>query len=151
MKINLKFKAMSILMAGLQETQMWAVYQMGMGNEMPLSVSKEDLTCIIAFLFKQLDSIDEGSPSHTSVESPIFLDIQKCENQVQKNSAQQITFDPDQNDDNMQSKEDGVNSSVEIAEDNTQVDQNNEQNQANYQVENNELLINSERDFGDDT
>ena len=60
MQIKLKFKAMSILMAGLQETQMWAVYLMGMGNEMPISVTKEDLTCIIEFLFKQLDWIDEG-------------------------------------------------------------------------------------------
>ena len=145
MKIKLKFEAMSILMAGLQETQMRTVYQVAMGNEKPTSVTTDDLTCIIEFLFKQLDWIDEGPSSqpgsHTSVESPIFLDMQKCENQVQKNSAQPITFHPDQNDDNIQSKEDGVNSSVEIAEDNTQVDQNSEQNQANYQVENNELLV----------
>ena len=61
MKINLKLKAMSILMAGLQETQMWAIYKMGMGNEMPSGVTKEDLTCIIAFLFKQLNWIDDES------------------------------------------------------------------------------------------
>ena len=71
---------MSILMAGLQETQMWAVYQMGMGNEVPSSVTKEDLTCIIAFLFKQLDWIDEESPAQpsilTTIESPILVDAQ---------------------------------------------------------------------------
>ena len=71
MKINLKFKAMSILMAGLQETQMWAVYQMGMGNEMPLSVTKDDLTCIIAFLFKQLQCMGD----FTEFLLKIFLSI----------------------------------------------------------------------------
>ena len=89
MQIKLKFKAMSILMAGLQETQMWAVYLLGMGNEMPTSVTKEDLTCIIEFLFKQLDWIDEGPSSqpssHTTVESPIFVDTQISEDQTQKN------------------------------------------------------------------
>ena len=28
MKINLKFKALSVLMSGLQDTQMWVIYQM---------------------------------------------------------------------------------------------------------------------------
>ena len=91
MKIKLKFEAMSILMAGLQKTQMWAVYQMGMGNEMPLSVTKEDLTCIIAFLCKQLDWIDEGAPgqpsSCTTIESPISFGTQKSENQAANNSV----------------------------------------------------------------
>ena len=79
-------------MAGLQETQMWAVYQMGMSNEMPSSVTKEDLTCIIEFLFKQLDWIDEGPSSQPSsrktVKSPIFVDPQNSEDQAQKNSFQ---------------------------------------------------------------
>ena len=73
-------------MAGLQETQMWAVYQMGMGNEVPSSVTKADLTCIIAFLFKQLDWINEESSSqpssHTTVESPTFVDSQKSDSQA---------------------------------------------------------------------
>ena len=94
MKVNLKFKAMSILMAGLQETQMWAIYQMGMGNEMPSSVTKEDLTCIIAFLFKQLDWVDEGSSNYTSVESPILVDSQNSEKQAQNNYIEQLTFGP---------------------------------------------------------
>ena len=51
MKINLKYKAMSILMSSLNETQMWAVYQMGMDNEIPsrirsfLLVKTENSTC----------------------------------------------------------------------------------------------------------
>ena len=58
MKISLKFSAMSILMAELQETQMLAIYKMGMGKEMPGSVTKSDLIVIFAFLFMQLDWID---------------------------------------------------------------------------------------------
>ena len=58
MKVNLKFKAMSILLAGLPDTQMLAIYHMGMGDEIPASVTKADLTSIIAFLFKELDWIE---------------------------------------------------------------------------------------------
>ena len=124
---------MSILMAGLQETQMWAIYQMGMGNEMPLSVTKEDLTFIIAFLFKQLDWVDGEFPCHTSGGSPILVDSQNSASQSQKN---QLTSEPDQNDkDRLEKKGDG-DTSVDIAEDGTQVDQNDEQNQSNSQVEN---------------
>ena len=70
MKINLKLKAMSILMAGMQETQMWTIYQMGMGNEMPLSVTKEDLTFIIAFLFYACDK--DTTLKLTSLEKSLF-------------------------------------------------------------------------------
>ena len=63
MKINIKFQAMSILMAELQEPQMWAIYQMGIGNEMPGSGTKTDITCIIAFLFKILDWIEDRDQS----------------------------------------------------------------------------------------
>ena len=67
---------MSLLMAGLQETQMWAVYQMGMGNKMPASVTKEDLTSIIAFLFKQLDWIDDQESSSQPLSSctPVIVE-----------------------------------------------------------------------------
>ena len=89
-------------MAGLQETQMWAVYQMGMSNEMPSSVTKEDLTCIIAFLFKHLDWIDEESPGQpsllTTVESPILVDAQNSENQAQDDLVEQLTFQPGKKD-----------------------------------------------------
>ena len=51
---------MSILMTELKETQMWAIYQMGTGDKMPVSVTKNDLTCIIAFLLKKLDWVDNG-------------------------------------------------------------------------------------------
>ena len=63
MKTNLKFHAMSILMAELQEAQMWAVYQISLGQEMPNSVTKNDLIVIIKFLFKQLDWIEKEKPS----------------------------------------------------------------------------------------
>ena len=128
---------MSILMAGLKKTQMWAVYQMGTGNEMPTSVTKEDLTCIIEFLFKQLDWIDEGPSSqpssHTTVKSPILVDSQNSETQVQSNSVQQLTFEPDQNDANMTLNGVGINDTNEKTEYSTQVDQNDEQNQSNSQ------------------
>ena len=147
---------MSILMAGLQETQMWAVYQMGMGNEMPISVSKEDLTCIIVFLFKQLDWIGDESPSqpssHTTVKSPILVDSQNSETQVQSNSVQQLTFEPDQNDANMTLNGVGINdTNVEVSEDGTQVDQNDERNESNSQEENIDLLVSSEKGSGGDT
>ena len=54
MTTNLKFNAMSILMAELQEAQMWAIYQISLGQDMPDSVTKNDLTKIIKFLLKQL-------------------------------------------------------------------------------------------------
>ena len=59
MKIKLKFKALSVLMAGLQDTQMWVIYQMGSGGDLRDSVTKVDLIKIIAFLFKQLDWIED--------------------------------------------------------------------------------------------
>ena len=61
--IILKSRAMSILMAELQEAQMWAIYKMGMGKEIPGSVTKGDLIAIIVFLFKQLDWIDSTESS----------------------------------------------------------------------------------------
>ena len=54
MKINLKFKALSVLMSGLQDTEMWVIYQMASGKDLPNSVTKMDLINIIAFLFKHL-------------------------------------------------------------------------------------------------
>ena len=63
MKTNLKFNAMSILMAELQETQMWAIYQISLGQDVPSYVTKNDLTVIIKFLFKQLDWIEKEKPS----------------------------------------------------------------------------------------
>ena len=144
--MTIPLKAMSTLMTDLQETQMWAVYQMGMGNEMPISVTKEDLTCIIAFLFKQLDWIDEESPSHTSVESPILVDSLNSASQAQKMSLHWLTSEPNRNDEDRTSEGDGVkHSSVEVAEHSAQVDQNDKQNQSNSQVENIDLLVGSEK------
>ena len=68
MKISLKFHAMSILMAELQETQMWAIYQLSLGQDVPDSVTKNDLMKIIELLLKQLDWIekDEASRKQTT-------------------------------------------------------------------------------------
>ena len=43
MKIDLKFRAMSILLAELCGNQMWAVYQMSLGRDMSDAVTKNDL------------------------------------------------------------------------------------------------------------
>ena len=64
MKMNLKFKALSVLMSGLQDSQMWVIYQMASGKDMHDSVTKMDLINIIAFLFKQLDWIDTNNVPH---------------------------------------------------------------------------------------
>ena len=145
---------MSILMAGLQETQMRTVYQVAMGNELPSYVTTEDLISIITFLFKQLDWIDKGSSSQpssqTRVESPILVDMQKNKNQAQENSVKQLTLSPDLNE-NKPSKGDGYEDpNVEIAEESTQADQNVEQNQ-DTQVENADLLVHLENYSGDYT
>ena len=63
MKISLKFNAMSILMAELQETQMWAIYQISSGQDMPDSVTKNDLIKIIELLLKQLGWIEKDEAS----------------------------------------------------------------------------------------
>ena len=74
-------------MSSLNETQMRAVYQMGTDNEIPSRVTKSDLTSIIAFLFKQLDWIEDGE-SLTAVEQEIQVDPLSRGNQSEKNSEQ---------------------------------------------------------------
>ena len=64
---------------------------------MPSGVTKEDLTCIIEFLFKQLDWINEESTSHTSAVNPILVGSQNSDSQAQKNTVNQLTLEPDQN------------------------------------------------------
>ena len=59
MKIRLKFNAMSILMAELQATQKWAIYQLSLGQDMPDSVTKNDLIKVIELLLKKLDWIEK--------------------------------------------------------------------------------------------
>ena len=63
MKINIKFEALSVLMTGLKDTQMWVIYQLASGKNLPDSVTKMDLLKIITFLFKQLDWIEETEDS----------------------------------------------------------------------------------------
>ena len=63
MKVNIKFEALSVLMTGLKDTQMWVIYQMASGKNLPDSVTKMDLLKIIIFLFKQLDWIEDKEDS----------------------------------------------------------------------------------------
>ena len=76
MKINLKFKALSVLMSGLQDTQMWVIYQMASGNDLPDSITKMDLIKIIEFLFKHLDWIEGTNDSMVELESASNIDNQ---------------------------------------------------------------------------
>ena len=77
MNINLKFKALSVLMSGLQDTQMWVIYQMALDKDMPDSVTKMDLIKIIAFLFKQLDWIEETVDSiEPEIALPCNLEVE---------------------------------------------------------------------------
>ena len=81
MKIKLKFKALSILMAALQDTQMWVIYQMGSGGDLRDSVTKVDLIKIIAFLFKQLDWIEDTVDS-IEPESAVHLDMEVAAEEI---------------------------------------------------------------------
>ena len=56
MKLNAK--AMDILMAELEQNQMWVIFLMGLGKAMPATVTKFDLTKIIAVLCKHLNWIE---------------------------------------------------------------------------------------------
>ena len=127
MKINLKFKAMSILMSSLNETQMWAVYQMGMDNEIPSRVTRADLTSIIVFLFKQLDWIVDGE-SLTGVEQEIQVHPLSCENQSERNSEQPKSGS---NNDNHPSEESSEIATSDASMDTENNDQNGEDNQSN--------------------
>ena len=58
MKMRLNFSAMAYLVAELTKNEMWAIYVMGCGKEMPDQVSKADLVRIIHVLCKKLDWIE---------------------------------------------------------------------------------------------
>ena len=57
MKLNAK--AMDILMAELQQNQMWVIFLMGLGKAIPATVTRFDLTKIIAVLCKHLNWIED--------------------------------------------------------------------------------------------
>ena len=76
MKINLKFRALSVLMSGLQDAQMWVIYQMASGNDLSDSVTKMELIKIIEFLFKHLDWIEGTNDSIDELESASNIDDQ---------------------------------------------------------------------------
>ena len=87
MKINIKFKALSVLMSGLQDTQMWVIYQMASGKDLPDSVTKMDLIKIITFLFKHLDWIEGTKDSVVEPESSSNVDTQKKDAQDTGNES----------------------------------------------------------------
>ena len=109
MKINLKFKAISVLMSGLQDTQKWIIYQMASGKDMPDSVTKEDLINIIAFLFKYLDWI-EGTEDSIDLESVSNVNTQeKNVTQVTGNEATKPVTSKSLGSDNVKSETGPVN------------------------------------------
>ena len=57
MKLN--FQAMQILTSELTSNEMWAIYLMGQGEDLPESVAKTDLTKIIVVLCTRLKWIRE--------------------------------------------------------------------------------------------
>ena len=66
MKIKLKFNVIKILMKELNQSEMWAIYLMGLGQEIPDKVTKFDLIKIIHLLCKKLDWIDEEHMEETN-------------------------------------------------------------------------------------
>ena len=54
MKIKLKFNVIKILMKELNQSEMRAIYLMGLGQEIPDKVAKFDLIKIIHLLWKQV-------------------------------------------------------------------------------------------------
>ena len=63
----LKFKAIQILMSELQPGEMGAIYLLGLGKEMPVTVTKMNLIKIMGLLFKKLHWVEEaGQDSNKS-------------------------------------------------------------------------------------
>ena len=60
LKVKLKFEVMQLLQAELKPSQMWAFYVLGLGEDLPVSVTKYDLAGIILHLCKKLDWIEES-------------------------------------------------------------------------------------------
>ena len=60
--MKLKSRIMDYLVKELRPNQMLAIFLIGMGKEMPESITKVDLTELITFLFQKLDwSEKEGN------------------------------------------------------------------------------------------
>ena len=60
LKVKLKFEVMQLLQAELEPSQMWAFYVLGLGKDLPVSVTKYDLAGIILYLCKKLGWIEES-------------------------------------------------------------------------------------------
>ena len=100
MKMNLKFKALSVLMSGLQDSQMWVIYQMASGKDMPDSVTKMDLINIIAFLFKQLDWIEDTKDINVELErtSSIYTQVNNVPQDTGNEPTKSVTLKSLEND-----------------------------------------------------
>ena len=59
LRVKLKFDVIKTLMKELNQSEMWAIYLMGLGKELPDKVTKVDLIQIIHLLCKKLDWVDE--------------------------------------------------------------------------------------------
>ena len=59
LKVKLKFSVINNLIKELNQSEMWALYLMGLGKDMPDTVTKFDLIKIFHLLSKKLDWIDE--------------------------------------------------------------------------------------------
>merc|ERR1719268_537610 len=59
-QMRLKVNVIQLMVAELLPSEMAAVHLIGLGQDMPESITKNDLANIIVFLFKQLDWIEIG-------------------------------------------------------------------------------------------
>ena len=115
LKVKLKFNVINILVKELNQSEMWAIYLMGLGKEMPDTVTKFDLIKIIHLLSKKLEWIDED-------EEPIDQGSDRQDGlEVKTNEESVVDFDII----NDRSKNDGCseNDFVKI-EDNTNYEKN---------------------------
>ena len=68
--MKLTFGAMQILVKELQENEIWAIYLLGLGQDMPEKVTKSNLINIIKVLCKNLNWIDQENLDHTPRNCP---------------------------------------------------------------------------------
>ena len=68
--MKLTFGAMQILVKELQENEIWAIYLLGLGQDMPEKVTKSNLINIIKVLCKNLNWIDQENLDHTPPNCP---------------------------------------------------------------------------------
>ena len=69
--MKLTFGAMQILVKELQENEIWAIYLIGLGQDMPEKVTKSNLINIIKVLCKNLKWIDGEEQENLDHTPPI--------------------------------------------------------------------------------